>query len=60
MEWLSSNWVLLALLGGCIAMHVFGHGRRGGHGCCGGVADDKEEATTHANAGVPPREVPGR
>jgi hypothetical protein len=67
MEWLSSNWVLLAVLGGCIAMHLFGHGRHGshgghgvragGHGCCGGAADKKEEKPA---AGVPSSDVPGR
>jgi len=26
MQWLTENWVLLVLLGGCIGMHLFMHG----------------------------------
>ena len=69
MEWLASNWVLLALLGGCIAMHLFGHGRHGshgghgaraggGHGCCSGGPDEKEKKPSDAS--VPSTDVPGR
>ena len=32
MEWLSQNWVWVLLFAGMIAMHLFGHGRHGGHG----------------------------
>jgi hypothetical protein len=34
MEWISENWIWVALIGGMGAMHLFGH-RKGG-GCCGG------------------------
>jgi hypothetical protein len=54
MQWISDNWLLLLLGGGMLAMHLFGHGKRGGHGghgggkggggCCGGrKAPDKPE-----------------
>lgn len=36
MEWLLDNWLLVALFGGMAAMHLVGHRRGGGHGCCGG------------------------
>lgn len=32
MEWLTENWIWVALIGGMIAMHLFGHGGHGGHG----------------------------
>lgn len=33
MEWIAENWFLLLLLGGCLGMHLFMHGRgHGGHG----------------------------
>ncbi len=35
MEWLTENWIFVALVGGMAAMHLVGH-RRGGGGCCGG------------------------
>jgi len=38
MEWLSDNWILLALFGGMAALHLVGHRRGGGHSCCGGGA----------------------
>lgn len=31
MAWLAENWLLVLLLGGMVAMHMFGHGH-GGHG----------------------------
>ena len=41
MEWITENWILLALGGGMVARHLFGHkhggkGKSGGGGCCGG------------------------
>ena len=30
MEWLTENWVLVLVVGGMAALHLFGHGR-GGH-----------------------------
>lgn len=30
MGWLSSNWIWILVIGGFIALHVFGHGH-GGH-----------------------------
>jgi len=32
MQWVIDNWILLALGGGMVAMHLFGHGGHGGHG----------------------------
>ena len=37
MEWLSENWILVALLGGMAVMHL-----KGG-GCCGGHKHGKSE-----------------
>jgi len=31
MQWLIDNWILVLLIGGMGAMHLFGHGH-GGHG----------------------------
>lgn len=41
MDWLSGNWVWVVLIVGMLAMHMFGHGGKGGHGCCGGHRDAK-------------------
>jgi len=30
MQWIAENWMLLLLVGGMVAMHLFGHGH--GHG----------------------------
>lgn len=38
MEWLSENWILVALLGGMAVMHL-----KGG-GCCGGHKHGKSDA----------------
>lgn len=32
MEWLVENWVIVLLLGGMAAMHLFGHSHGHGHG----------------------------
>jgi hypothetical protein len=32
MNWLTNNWVWVALALGFLAMHLFGHGGHGGHG----------------------------
>lgn len=43
MEWLTQNWIWVALIGGMLAMHLFGHGGHRGHGgnrgACGGGHD---------------------
>lgn len=52
MQWLVDNWILVLLGGGMIAMHLFGHGRHGGHGggkakgggSCGGAAHKTADA----------------
>ncbi|MFK5997111.1 MAG: hypothetical protein QM492_03280 [Rhodobacterales bacterium] len=46
MQWIVENWVLVALGGGMIAMHLFGHrghGSKGGGGCCGGKTKPKQK-----------------
>lgn len=63
MEWLIENWLIVALIGGMGAMHLFGH-RHHAHGasknaadgdtapsggCCGG--HDKPKAETPASTG---------
>ncbi|VAW17386.1 hypothetical protein MNBD_ALPHA09-1715 [hydrothermal vent metagenome] len=43
MQWVLDNWIWLVFGGGMAAMHLVGHGKRGGHGsgqeksqsCCG-------------------------
>lgn len=35
MQWLTDNWIWVLLIGGMLAMHLFGHGH-GGHGGHGG------------------------
>jgi hypothetical protein len=32
MAWISQNWVWVLFAVGMLAMHLFGHGRHGGHG----------------------------
>ena len=32
MQWITENWILLLLGGGMLIMHMFGHGKHGGHG----------------------------
>jgi hypothetical protein len=32
MQWLLDNWIWVLLGGGMVAMHLFGHGKHGGHG----------------------------
>ncbi len=32
MQWLTDNWIWILLIGGMLAMHLFGHGGHGGHG----------------------------
>jgi len=61
MQWITDNWIWLALGGGMLAMHLFGH-RKGGHGqgqakgrgCCAGhqsetKADPESPAKTRQN-----------
>lgn len=37
MEWLTQNWLWVAIFVAFVAMHLFGHGGHGGHGGgCGG------------------------
>ena len=32
MEWLTENWILVLVIGGMAAMHLFGHRHGGGRG----------------------------
>lgn len=44
MAWINENWLWLLLIGGMLAMHLFGHkghGAGGGGGCCGGGGHGK-------------------
>lgn len=45
MEWLSENWVWVAVAAAMVAMHLFGHGGHGGHG--GGRRDDEGKDAGH-------------
>lgn len=36
MEWFTENWIWILLIGGMLAIHLFGHGGHGGHGANGG------------------------
>jgi hypothetical protein len=68
MQWIIDNWLLLALGGGMIAMHLFGHGHgKGGHGgtgghssrgdggCCGGKEGRKAEEEAEIAASPIPK-----
>lgn len=41
MQWLTENWVLVLVIGGMAAMHLFGHGHRSGHSGGHGHSGDK-------------------
>ena len=45
MQWLSENWVFLAVAVAFFAIHLFGHGGHGGHGS--GRRDDEDKRTGH-------------
>jgi len=46
MQWIVDNWIWLALGGGMLALHMFGHGKgghgKGGHDCCTGGGHGSE------------------
>lgn len=46
MSWLAENWLWVALGGGFIAMHLFGH-RGGGHGSHGKGKDTAAKTHDH-------------
>ena len=48
MEWLAENWVLVVVIGGMAAMHLFGHGH--GHG---GHKRGKSDERHTAHEGTP-------
>lgn len=50
MQWLAENWLLLLLVGGMAAMHLFGHGH-GGHGGHGGHAHRRGPSDDPAKPG---------
>jgi len=39
MEWLTENWIWVLIGIAFVAMHMFGHGKHGGHG----KRDDREQ-----------------
>ncbi|MFV2054820.1 MAG: DUF2933 domain-containing protein [Thiohalomonadales bacterium] len=43
MEWLAENWIWVVIGVAFIAMHIFGHGRHGGHG----KHDDSNKPSSH-------------
>ena len=45
MEWLQTNWILIALGFAFVAMHMFGHGGHGGHGR-GGHGGSKRDSNS--------------
>lgn len=47
MEWVSENWVWILIAIAFVAMHMFGHGRHGGH-----RGHDRDEE--RADRGRPP------
>ena len=59
MQWIMDNWVILLLVGGMLAMHLFGHGHGGhggGHGGQGrGRRNKSDEHAGHENE---PRDTP--
>jgi hypothetical protein len=53
MQWVAENWIVLLLVGGMIAMHLFGHG----HGHAGrGKHKSKNNAKTDDTSGSGPKE----
>ena len=55
MQWVVENWVLLLLLGGMLAMHLFGHGH-GNHGKKKTKKVPKPDAKSDARADDKPGE----
>lgn len=49
MQWIVDNWLILLLLGGMLAMHLFGHGHggHGGHGRGGKKPNTSDEHAGH-------------
>lgn len=53
MQWVVDNWLILLLVGGMLAMHLFGHGHgghgggRGGHGRGGRNKSDSHVGHGH-------------
>lgn len=63
MQWIIDNWLLLALGGGMIAMHMFGHGHghgkgKGGHGGHGGTGGRDGGGCCVGKAGCKAEEEP--
>ena len=52
MQWIIDNWLLLALGGGMIAMHLFGHGH-GGHGGHGKNGHDGKNENVRTDEDAP-------
>jgi len=51
MQWIAENWFLLLFGGGMLAMHLFGHGKHGGHSRPK-KPDDPEHGQTKPDAQV--------
>lgn len=64
MQWLADNWIVVLLVGGMAAMHLFGHGGHGGHGGAGRGGghrhgrpdDDNAETEAETSDRATPRE----
>lgn len=61
MQWIVDNWLILLLVGGMLAMHMFGHGHgRGGHGGDGGVQGRRSSSGDDAGLGPETRDARAR
>ena len=51
MQWIFDNWLILLLVGGIMAMHLFGHGHggHGGHGWGGRRKNTSNDRTAHVH-----------
>jgi hypothetical protein len=69
MQWLLDNWIWILIVGGFIALHMFGHGghgsrgKRGGQGgggsCCGGKSKTESESQPNALSKMDPSSKSG-
>ena len=63
MTWLAENWIIVLLIGGMGAFHLFGHkhgGQGGGHGGGHGKADKQHTAHDQSAEGADDTGAPSR
>ncbi len=63
MTWLAENWIIVLLIGGMGAFHLFGHkhgGQGGGHGGGHGKADKQHTAHDQSAEGADDTGAPSK